>query len=175
MARTSGYRRSAVFHAALQNKSVVCSGSRVTTSTVMKLHGSDNQGWIIVKTYKEHLLTHTHTHTCHNILILLKPVLNWTNFCSPEHTSDSPNFTSFSTGLQWDASFGPNLRQTRSRQHDRKCRLKSSQVKSIYFNHPSQGNSTNYYLCHSGSPRQGCAFHKSTNKLTNSLRSEWKT
>ena len=40
----------------------------------------------------------------------------------------------------------PNLRQTRSRQHDRKCRLKSSQVKSIYFNHPSQGNSTNYYL-----------------------------
>ena len=43
-------------------------------------------------------------------------------------------------------AFGPNLRQTRSRQHDRKCRLKSSQVKSIYFNHPSQGNSTNYYL-----------------------------
>ena len=44
-----------------------------------------------------------------------------------------------------------------------KCRLKSSQVKSVYFNHPSQGNSTNYYLilC---SPRQGCAFHKSTNK-----------
>ena len=32
----------------------------------------------------------------------------------------------------------------RSRQHDRKCRL--SQVTSIYFNHPSQGNSTNYYL-----------------------------
>ena len=40
----------------------------------------------------------------------------------------------------------PNLRQTRSRQHDRKCRIKSSQVKSICFNHPSQGNSTNYYL-----------------------------
>ena len=33
------------------------------------------------------------------------------------------------------------MRQTRSRQYDRKC-----QVKSIYFNHPSQGNSTNYYL-----------------------------
>ena len=31
----------------------------------------------------------------------------------------------------------------RSRQHDRKCRLK---VKSIYFNHPSLGNSYNYYL-----------------------------
>ena len=40
----------------------------------------------------------------------------------------------------------PNLRQTRSRQHDRKCRLKSNQVKSIYFNHPSHSNSTNYYL-----------------------------
>ena len=38
------------------------------------------------------------------------------------------------------------LRQTRSRQHDQKCRLKSNQVKSVYFNHPSQGNSTNYYL-----------------------------
>ena len=36
--------------------------------------------------------------------------------------------------------------RTCSRQHDRKCRLKSSQVKSIYFHHPSQGNSTNYYL-----------------------------
>ena len=40
----------------------------------------------------------------------------------------------------------PELRQTRSRQHDRKYRLKSSRVKSIYFHHPSQGNSTNYYL-----------------------------
>ena len=39
-----------------------------------------------------------------------------------------------------------NLRQTRSRQHNPKYRLKSSQVKSIYFNHPSQGNSTNYYV-----------------------------
>ena len=51
--------------------------------------------------------------------------------------------------LNWlviDASFGSNLRQTRSRQHDRKCRLKPSYVKSVYFHHPSQGNSTNYYL-----------------------------
>ena len=38
------------------------------------------------------------------------------------------------------------LRQMCSRQHDQKCRLKSSQVKSIYFHHPSQGSSTNYYL-----------------------------
>ena len=34
----------------------------------------------------------------------------------------------------------------KSRQHDWKCRLKSSQVKSVYFNHPWQGNSTNCYL-----------------------------
>ena len=36
--------------------------------------------------------------------------------------------------------------RTCGRQHDRKCRLKSSHVKSIYFHRPSQGNSTNYYL-----------------------------
>ena len=37
-------------HAVLQNKSVVCSGSRDTNSTVMKLHGSYNRGGIAVKT-----------------------------------------------------------------------------------------------------------------------------
>ena len=64
-------------------------------------------------------------------------VLNWANVCSPEQTSDtSTNYDSF---LNWtfrereggeiiDASFGPNFRQTRSRQHDPKCRIKSSQV-----------------------------------------------
>ena len=36
--------------------------------------------------------------------------------------------------------------RTCGRQHDPKYRLKSSQVKSIYVHHPSQGNSTNYYL-----------------------------
>ena len=56
MVCTGGYRWSAVWrpsgimqHAALQNKSVVCSGSRVANSTVMKLHGSDNRGGIAVK------------------------------------------------------------------------------------------------------------------------------
>ena len=67
-------------------------------------------------------------------------------------------------------SFGPNLRQTRSRQHDQKCRLKSSQYTLII---PHQGNSTNYYLI-LGLLRQGCAFHKSTNKQIPS-RSEWRT
>ena len=39
-----------------------------------------------------------------------------------------------------------NAKQKHTRQHDPKCRLESSQVKSIYFNHPSKGNSTNYYI-----------------------------
>ena len=59
MPRTGGYRRSAVWrpcgvtpHTALQNKSrVVCSGSRVTISTVMKLRWSVKQGGINVETY----------------------------------------------------------------------------------------------------------------------------
>ena len=94
-------------------------------------------------------------------LSILKPVLNWANVCSPEHTSDtSTNYDSF---LNWTFS-SPNMvrtvqtllysqlacnemqasARTFGRQLDRKCRL--SQVKSVYFNHPSQGNSTNYYL-----------------------------
>ena len=42
-----------------QNKSVVCSGSRVTNSAVKKLHGSDNRGGIIVKNVQRAL-----AHTC---------------------------------------------------------------------------------------------------------------
>jgi len=38
------------------------------------------------------------------------------------------------------------LRQKPSRQHDPKSRLKSSQVKPVYSDDPSQGNSTNYYI-----------------------------
>ena len=55
--------------------------------------------------------------------------------------------------------------------HDPNCRLKSNHVKAIYFNHPSQGNSTNYYLI-LGPPSQGCASHKSTNKQIPSEASE---
>ena len=58
MAHTGGYRWSAVWrpcgitpHTVLQNKSVVCSGSQVTISTVMKLRWSVKRGGIIVKTY----------------------------------------------------------------------------------------------------------------------------
>ena len=50
-------------HAALRNKSVVCSGCWVTSATGIKLHASDNRGGITVKTYKEHLLTHIYL-TC---------------------------------------------------------------------------------------------------------------
>ena len=48
----------------------------------------------------------------------------------------------------------PELRQKRSRQHDTKCRLKSSQIN--IFNHLSQGNSTNYYIMLLG-PRKKAA------------------
>ena len=76
LACTGGCCRSAVWrpcgvtlHAALQNKSVVCSGSRVTNSTVMKLHESDNRGGIAVKTYKEHLLTYINIYIWHLALV----------------------------------------------------------------------------------------------------------
>ena len=55
--------------------------------------------------------------------------------------------------------------RTCSRQHDRKCRLKSSEVKSIYFNHPLQDNSTNYYLILG--PRDKAAPPKSQQILKN--------
>ena len=42
---------------------------------------------------------------------------------------------------------------------------------SMIENDPSQGNSANYYLI-LGPPRQGCAFHKSTNKQIPSEVSE---
>ena len=75
----------------------------------------------------------------------LKPFLNWANVCSPNILRTLRRTmirfliellvcrTWFGQSklyfvLNWHASFGPNLRQTRSRQHDRKCRLKSSQV-----------------------------------------------
>ena len=79
----------------------------------------------------------------------VKPVLTWDNVCSPNLLRTDRRtmirfliellvrrtwfgqFDELYFVLNWlvlDASFGPNLRQTRSRQHDRKCRLKSSQV-----------------------------------------------
>ena len=106
----------------------------------------------------------------------LKPVLNWANVCSPEHTSDtSTNYDSF---LNWTFSLPNMVRTVQTLLHSQlacnemqasartcgrrvqqtawwKYRLKSSQVKSVYFNHPSQGNSTNYYLIL-------VFFHKST-------------
>ena len=56
--------------------------------------------------------THTQTnfHTkLHKFATLLKPVLNWANVCSPEHTSDtSTNYDSF---LNWTFS-SPNMVRT---------------------------------------------------------------
>ena len=95
-------------------------------------------------------------------LVKLTPVLNWANVCSPNilrtvrrtmirfliellvHRIWFGHFDELLLRSQLacnEMQESPNLRQTRNRQHDRKCRLKSSQ-----YNHPSQGNSTNYYV-----------------------------
>ena len=60
MSRTGGYRWSGVRYTPRfkTNLSVVCSGSRVTNSTVMKLHESDNRDGIIVKTYAKSTCSH---------------------------------------------------------------------------------------------------------------------
>ena len=86
--------------------------------------------------------------------LTVKPVLNWANVCSPSilrtvrrimirfliellvRRTWFGQFDELYFVLNWlvmrcNASFGPNWRQTRSRQHDRKCRLKSSQYTLI--------------------------------------------
>ena len=80
-----------------------------------------------------------------------------------EHTSDTS--TTYDSFFNWTFS-SPNMvrtvqtllhsqlacnemqasARTCGRQHDPKCRLKSNQVKSIYFHHPSQGNPTNHHI-----------------------------
>ena len=97
--------------------------------------------------------------SCFTSTATVKPVLNWANVCSPNRLRTLRRIMiRFLTELLvrriWFGQFKlyfilnwlvmrcklrPELR--RSRQHDRKCWLKS-----IYFHHPSQGNSTNYYL-----------------------------
>ena len=82
--------------------------------------------------------------------VLHKPVLNWANVCLTNILRTlrrtmirfliellvrriwfGQSELYFILNWLWDASFGPNLRQTRSRQHNRKCRLKSSQYTFI--------------------------------------------
>ena len=111
----------------------------------------------------------------------LKPVLNWGNVCSLnilrtvrrtmigfliELLLRRTLFGQSQTLLRSQLARSPNLRQTRSRQHDRKCRLKSSQYTFIILHRVLQ------LLYHSGSPRQGCASHKPTNKQIPSEASE---
>ena len=88
----------------------------------------------------------------------LKPVLNWANVCSPNilRTLRRTMIRFLIELLVRRIWFGQSKlllhsqlacnemqasARTCGRQHDRKCRLKS-----IYLHHPSQGNSTNYYL-----------------------------
>ena len=95
----------------------------------------------------------------------LKPVLNWANVCSPEHTLDTS--TNYDLFLNWTFSSPNMVRTVQTLLHShlacnemqastRICgrraadsmieNVGSSQVKSVYFHHSSQGNSTNYYL-----------------------------
>ena len=96
---------------------------------------------------------------------ILKPILNWVKCLFTKHISDSStnydsflNWTFSSLNMVWtvqtllcsqmacnEIKLKASAR-TCSRQHDQKCRLKSSHLKSINFHHPSQGTSTNYYL-----------------------------
>ena len=130
-----------------------------------------------------------HAMTCFNDLrkrkkrkttVSLKPVLNWANVCSPNilQTVRQTMIRFLIELLVRQTWFGqsklyfilnwlePELWQTRSKQHDRKCRLKS-----IYFHHPSQGNPTNYYLI-LGLWDKAAPSHKSTNKQIPSEASE---
>ena len=116
----------------------------------------------------------------------LKPILNWANVCSPEYTSDtSTNYDSF---LNWTFSSPNMVRTVQTLLHSqlacnemqasaRTCGRRAAdsmiqnEVKWIYFHHPSQGNSTNYYLI-LGLQDKACASHKSTNKQISSEASE---
>ena len=56
-----------------------------------------------------------------NPSVSLKPALYWAIHLVAEHTSDSSmNYALFLTDLWWDASFGLNLQQKHSREHDSK-------------------------------------------------------
>ena len=60
-------------------------------------------------THEQYRLPHCHKHDVSDAVYLLKPVLNWANVCSPEHTSDtSTNYDSF---LNWTVT-SPNMVRT---------------------------------------------------------------
>ena len=100
------------------------------------------------------------------MLTSLKPVLSWANVCSPNKLRTlrrtrirfsvellvhriwfgQSKLYFILNWLEMRCKLRPELAADAQQTLDRKCRLKSSQVKSVYFHHPSQGNSTNCYL-----------------------------
>ena len=117
----------------------------------------------------------------------LKPVLNWANVSSPEHTLDSS--TNYDLFFNWTFSslkMVQTVRQTllRSqltcnemqvsartcgRQHDRKCRLKSSQYTLIIPHRVIQLTTISFWV-----PETRLCLPQ-VNKLKRFLRSKWRT
>ena len=79
------------------------------------------------------------------LLTSLKPVLNWANVCSPNilRTLRRTMIRFLTELLVRQIWFGQSKLYFVLNWLVTRCKL---QVKSIYFHHPSQGNSTNYYL-----------------------------
>ena len=66
--RDGGYRRETDQESSPKTPTAaVCSGSRVTNSTVMKLHGSDNRGGTAVKTYTKSTCSYTQYTYCYTV------------------------------------------------------------------------------------------------------------
>ena len=111
VAHTGGYHRLAVWrpcgvmlHTALQNKSVVCSSSCVTNSTVMKLHESDNRDGITVNTCTKSACSRTYYWFAG--LSLRSMWANLSLVATLVHTSFSSFFNYFCIDLQGSHSFG---------------------------------------------------------------------
>ena len=125
----------------------------------------------------------------HSTACSLKPVLNWANVCSPNilwtlrwtmihfliellvrrtwfRHFNKPDFILNWLGMR--CKLRPKLVADTQQTAWSKMLAK---VKSVYFNHPSQGNSTNYYLILG--PWDKAA--PPTSQQINSLQSEWRT
>ena len=88
------------------------------------------------------------------LCVCIKPVLNWANVCLPEHTSDTSTLRRTMIRFLIELLvrriwFGQSKLYFILNWLVMRCKLRPDPkcwLKSIYFHHPSQGNSTNYSL-----------------------------